>query len=116
MLFAYLPTPALAGGMAAKLFSAQTWVTLCCGLLLLMSSRPNRPLAQVGQGQVAIIFVVVGMMLALLSAFAVAPKIVARENLRLWHSLGSLMYVLQWVCAAVSLWRLLPQAAPKNQV
>lgn len=116
MLFAHLPTPALAGGMAAKLFSAQTWVTLCCGLLLLMSSRSNRPLAQVDKGQAAIIFVVAGMMLALLSEFAVAPKIVARENLRLWHSLGSLTYVLQWGCAAVSLWRLLPQTTPKNQV
>jgi len=36
MLFANLPTPAMAGNMAAKLFSAQTWVALICGLLLLL--------------------------------------------------------------------------------
>lgn len=116
LLFAHLPTPALAGGMAAKLFSAQTWVTLSCGLLLLMISRSNKLKAKVDQGQAALIFVVLGMMLAILSEFAVAPRIVARENLRLWHSLGSLMYVLQWGCATVSLWRLLPRAKPKNQV
>jgi hypothetical protein len=27
MLFAHLPTPAMAGTMAAKLFAAQTWVS-----------------------------------------------------------------------------------------
>eukprot|EP01034_Spumella_vulgaris_P004163 gene4163-5307_t len=39
MLFANLPTPAMAGGMAAKLFNAQTWVSLGCGVLMLMASR-----------------------------------------------------------------------------
>ena len=28
MLFAHLPTPAMAGTMAAKLFAAQTWVSV----------------------------------------------------------------------------------------
>ena len=39
------------------------------------------------------------MLLALLVEFAVAPRIVARENLALWHSVGSAMYLLQWLCA-----------------
>ncbi len=51
-------------------------------------------------------FILGGMLLALLSEFAVAPRIVARENLRLWHSVGSAMYVLQWVCAAFVFWKL----------
>jgi hypothetical protein len=46
------------------------------------------------------------MLLALLSEFAVAPRIVARENLRLWHSVGSAMFLLQWVCAAFVFWKL----------
>ena len=46
------------------------------------------------------------MLLALLIEFAVAPRIVARENLRLWHGAGSVMYVVQWLCAAVVLWRI----------
>jgi hypothetical protein len=36
----------------------------------------------------------------------VAPRIVARENLRLWHGVGTTMYVLQWMCAGVVLWKL----------
>ncbi len=105
MLFAHLPTPAVAGAMAARLFSAQTWLSAVCGLVLLMGTRSNRSLAPVHVSQSAIIFIVSGMLLALLSEFAVAPRIVARENLRLWHSLGSIMYVLQWLCAGVALWK-----------
>jgi hypothetical protein len=53
----------------------------------------------------ALAFVLGGMLLALLGEFAVAPRIVARENLRLWHTAGSAMYALQWVCALVVLWK-----------
>lgn len=108
MLFAHLPTAALAGAVAAKLFSAQTWVSCVCGLILLMDSRSDRALAIVPFTQAAIIFIVSGMLLALLSEFAVAPRIVARENLRLWHGVGSAMYLLQWICAGVTLWKLTP--------
>jgi hypothetical protein len=52
------------------------------------------------------IFVVAGMLLALLSEFAVAPRIVARDNLRLWHSVGSAMYFVQWALAATVFWKL----------
>jgi uncharacterized membrane protein len=103
MLFANLPTPAMAGGMAAKLFSALTWVAVVCGLILLLTLKKNSPLAQSNRAQEALIFIVSGMLLALLSEFAVAPRIVARENLRLWHSLGTLMYALQWICAGITL-------------
>lgn len=102
MLFAHLPTPALAGNMAAKLFSTQTWVAVVCGLLLLLISRSNQPVAQVKRLQTATVFIVLGMLLALLSEFGVAPHIVARDNLRLWHSLGSGFYVLQWICAGLT--------------
>ena len=106
MLFAHLPTPAMAGNMAGKLFSFQTWVTVVCGLLLLLASRSNQPLALVGEAQAATFFIVLGMLLALLTEFAVAPHIVARDNLRLWHSLGTGFYVLQWVCAGMTFRRL----------
>jgi len=104
MLFVHLPTPAMAGGMAAKLFTAQTWVSSICGLvlLLLLNKQPNQPQALMVRAQAAMLFIVAGMILALLSEFAVAPRIVARENLRLWHSVGSMLYLLQWVCAAVT--------------
>ncbi|MEY4267283.1 MAG: hypothetical protein RIS90_1818 [Pseudomonadota bacterium] len=106
LLFTHLPTPALAGGMAAKLFTAQTWVSLVCGLGLLIASRSNQPPDLVAPSSNAIIFIVGGMLLALLAEFAVAPRIVLRENLRLWHSLGSAMLLLQWLCATVTFWAL----------
>jgi hypothetical protein len=102
LLFMHLPTPALAGGMAAKLFSAQTWVALLCGLMLLMLSRD----ARAGLTSPILGLVLAALLLALLSEFSVAPHIVARDNLALWHRVGSVLYFLQWLCAGVALWRL----------
>lgn len=48
------------------------------------------------------------MLLALLSEFAVTPRILMRENMRLWHGVGVAMYVLQWLCAGVTFWKLTP--------
>ena len=106
LLFKFLPTRAMAGHMAAKLFTAQTWVSVACGIVLLLVSRSNRPAALAGRAQEALVFIVLGMLLALLIEFAVAPRIVARENLRLWHGAGSVMYAVQWLCSAVVLWRI----------
>ena len=106
LLFKFLPTPAMAGHMAARLFTAQTWVSVACGVVLLLVSRSDRPPAQAGRAQAALVFIVLGMLLALLIEFAVAPRIVARENLRLWHGAGSVMYAVQWLCSAVVLWRI----------
>ena len=98
MLFARLGSPAQAGQMAAQLFSAQTWVSVVCGLLLLMALRRRNQAQGLG-------WILAGMLLALLVELAVAPRIVARENLALWHSLGTAMYALQWLCAGACLWR-----------
>jgi hypothetical protein len=56
--------------------------------------------------QGALVYVLLGMLLALLAEFAIAPRIVSRENLKLWHSLGTLAYAAQWLCALVVLWKL----------
>lgn len=102
MLFAYLPTPAMAGSMAAKLFTAQTWLSCVCGLFLLLNIKSTQLQTDRAGVQAAAVFILAGMLLALLVEFAVAPRILARENLRFWHSVGSVMYVLQWVCAAAT--------------
>lgn len=112
MLFASLPSAALAGNTAARLFSAQTWVALGCGMLLLFASRSGQEAARMDWARGALIFVVGGVLLALLSEFAVAPRIVARENLKLWHSVGSGMYLLQWLCAGVVLWKVSDLSRP----
>jgi hypothetical protein len=110
MLFAHLPSPALAGQTAARLFTAQTWVALGCGLLLMLASRSAEP-ARMDWARGALLYVMAGVLLALLVEFAVAPRIVSRENLRLWHSIGSGMYLLQWLCAGTVLWKV---ADPKG--
>ena len=102
--------------MAARLFEVQTWVSVGCGLVLLLLLRSkhsntienegNSALAGVFNVYNAIIFVALGMLFALLGTFGVSPRIVARENLMLWHAVGSLMYLAQWICAGVVLWKL----------
>jgi len=113
MLFASLPTPALAGSVAARLFSAQGWVAVACAVVLLLASRSRDGRSGLDWRGGAVLFVLAGLLLALLSEFAVAPRIMARENLRLWHGLGTGMYVVQWLCAGVVLWKL--TATPEHQ-
>ncbi len=102
MLFMHLETPAMAGQMAAKLFTAQSWLSLVCGLLLLLAAKrlnhDNSPSS----------WVIGGMLCALLIEVAVKPHIVARDNMALWHNLGTALYVLQWLCAGKTLWSLGP--------
>ena len=105
MLFMHLETPAIAGQMAAKLFTAQSWLSLVCGLLLLLAAKRQ----DLSQSHAPSPWVIAGMLCALLIEVAVKPHIVARDNLMLWHNLGTAFYALQWVCAAKVLWALCPE-------
>jgi hypothetical protein len=116
LLFMHLGSPAVAGAMAAKLFTAQTWVSTACALLMLLLVLDKKdPLAHAAWVKSAIKFVVAGLLLALLVEFGVAPRIVSARaeggNLRLWHGLGSAMLLGQWLCAGLTLWRLSRQPA-----
>jgi hypothetical protein len=106
LMFMVLPSPAIAGSAAAKLFTAQTWLSMACTLLLLLISRSNEALAQAESASAATIFIAFGLLAAVLVEFAVSPHIVARENLKLWHSLGTGLYLLQWLAAGATLWKL----------
>lgn len=112
LLFVHLPTPALAGQAAARLFTAEAWVAIGCGMVLLLASRERGEAPRLDWAGGALAFVLAGMLLALLNEFAVAPRIVARENLRLWHGVGSALYALQWACALVVLWKASGARAP----
>ena len=99
MLFIHLPTPALAGAMAGKLFSVQTGISTACAvaLALLVSARQlgfdvvtARTVAALG---------IAGALMALIVEFAVSPHIIARDNLALWHGVGTGLYFLQWLSA-----------------
>jgi Domain of unknown function (DUF4149) len=95
MLFAHLETAQAAGQMAARLFGVQGYVSLICCVLLLVLPRP---------GRAALVWVVLGMGASLLVQWVVSPQIVARDNLKLWHGLGSALYLGQWVCASALLY------------
>lgn len=115
LLFVHLPTPAMAGAMAGKLFTAQSWVSLCCGLVLLMLSRRGSLQGPVSQVPPTMLFVAAGMLLALLLELAIAPRIVARENLALWHRAGTGMVLLQWLCAWGTFWKLINKRATEEE-
>ena len=106
MLFAKLGNPAVAGNFAGQLFEAQSWIAIGCGLLLLVHFRTKMD-QRIDSASMAAIFLILGaLLLALLQQYAVAPRILARDNLKLWHAVGSGMYVVQWLCAGALLWRM----------
>ena len=110
LLFKHLDNPATAGAMAAKLFTAQTWLSVACAMLMLLAFNKKDDLTPAPSAAAAMKFIVAGLLLALLVEFGVAPRIVSVRaeggNLRLWHGLGSAMYFGQWLCAGFTLWRL----------
>jgi hypothetical protein len=118
LLFTHLPSRTLAGNTAAHLFTAQSWISACCTLLLLMLTRtaqtdaPSCAPQRTDHG--LLLWVVSGLLLALLLEYAVAPHIIARDHLALWHTVGALMLAAQWVCALMALWRLLGTTARKQ--
>lgn len=108
MLFTYMPSPAAAGAMAAKLFTAQAWLSIGCAMLLLLVFNPKQALGHDVRAQAAIKFIVTAFLLAVLVEFGLSPRIVSARvdggNLKLLHGLGSAMYFGQWVCSGVVLW------------
>ncbi|MDO9405739.1 MAG: DUF4149 domain-containing protein [Polaromonas sp.] len=110
MLFANLGTPAVAGAMAAKLFTAQTWVSVGCAMVLLLAMNRRGHEEALPVPRLTTGLVVAGLLLALLVEFGIAPRIVSARadggNLKLWHGLGTALYVVQWLCAGAALWRI----------
>jgi hypothetical protein len=105
LLFKNAGSPSVAGQLAARLFEGQTWMSLACGMLILMTARDEDGTARMDWANGAVMYVLLGLLAALLQEFAVAPRIVARQELRLWHSAGSLLYAGQWLCALIILWK-----------
>lgn len=119
-LFALLGSPAVAGPVAAKLFSLQCWAGLLLGTILALILRRQRSVlaAQVSPESLAALkgllitlaLVLVALLLAMVQEFGVAQKIVSARasggNLRVWHGLGTLMVLGQWLCTGAVLWRL----------
>ncbi len=107
LLFVRLGAP-VAGPVAAQLFSLQAWAGVFLGMALLLVLRQQR---EHGDATVpgTFGFVLLAMLLAMLQEFGVAHKIVTARamggDLRLWHTVGSVMVLGQWLCAGAVLWR-----------
>lgn len=107
LLFAHLPTKALAAGVAVHLFTAQAWLSVACGMVLLLLLKRRAGDGRDAHARTTVICVVAAMLLALLVEFAVGPRILARGSAwHLWHAGGTAMFFVQWLLAAVVLWRL----------
>ena len=106
MLFARLGNPAVAGNFAGQLFEAQSWIAIVCGLILLIHFRQKADSGFDAATCTAIGLVLAALLLALLQQYVAAPRILARDNLKFWHAVGSGMYLAQWACAGTLLWRM----------
>lgn len=105
-LFARLG-PELAGPLAAHLFSMQSAGVVVVGLALLLWLRQQRRRLEaqdIGPLMVTMSGVLLAMLAALLQEYAVAERIVSARStggdLRLWHSLGTALVFVQWLCGA----------------
>jgi Domain of unknown function (DUF4149) len=96
MLFAHMDTMQAAGRMAAKLFNVQAYVSLGCAAVLIV--------AHWGKERRVMVCTVLALAASLAVQWLVAPQIMARDNLRLWHGVGTGLYIVQWGCTSVLLW------------
>jgi uncharacterized membrane protein len=105
LLFAQMPSKQMAGQIAAQLFQYQAYVTWACVALLLAIGF--RLAAKDGQ-RFSIkknTMLIAGLCFSLLVYFVIAPQILTRQNLKLWHALGTALFAGQWLCATVLLWQ-----------
>lgn len=107
LLFTYLPSPSLAGFMAAKLFAAQTWLSTAAAAALLVLVRGRGDAQPLPVAAAVLPWVIAGLLAALILQYGVSPRIVARQDLRWWHTVGSVLYLAQWLCAGRVFWHLL---------
>lgn len=117
-LFAKLGAPAVAGPVAAQLFSYQCRAGVLIGLVLLVLLQRLRQRELGADGAptpgacgltLTIGAVLLAMVLALVQEFGVAPRILTARatgaSLPFWHGLGSVLVLGQWLCAGTILWR-----------
>jgi hypothetical protein len=128
IIFAKLPIKSMAGALASHLFSAQMSVGVVCAAVFLgltqylRKSEENTALPIVNRASDAmnsgvgsvVGAVITAALLALLIEFAIAPRIIERDNLALWHGLGTAMFVAQWACVGWALWRSSAQRYPSH--
>ena len=109
--FAQLGQAALAGPVAAQLFQIQSWASLGAALLLGLWVRADAP-----RLRALLPWLLLALLAALAQEFGVAARIVSARasggDVRLWHSLGTFLVLLQWLAALRTLWALSARTLP----
>jgi len=100
VLFSNLPAT-IAGRLAAHLFTAQTWTSVACGMIVLIASRSEKASKDWDDNVVG--FAITALLLALIGEFAISPRIVATQGAAVWHVAGQAGYAVQWFCVLVVL-------------
>jgi hypothetical protein len=115
LLFARLGSPAVAGPVAATLFSVLARLSMVCGAAAVVYLMFFSPSTQNRSRKFALFFAILAVVAAACQEMLVADLIVhARAtggHLRLWHGLGSLLVFTQWLAALGVSWVLLARVA-----
>ena len=109
LAFAHFDNPTLAGPYAAKLFQGVSWLSVVSAMSLLLWGRFQRlRTAEVTARWVLLPWLLAAALAALVQENAVAQTILTARNtganLKLWHSLGSVLILVQWLAALRVLW------------
>lgn len=116
-LFATLPDRVLAGTVAASMFRSQAWLSIACGVLLLVLLRcgvPDRRRTLLALALVVLLCTLVvhfglqPMMGALREAAGPGGVMASAEKSRfgLLHGISSVIYLVQSVLAGVLVWKM----------
>nr|WP_291586303.1 DUF4149 domain-containing protein [Comamonas sp. UBA7528] len=104
VLQAHLSSPTQAAAACAALLAAQTWISIACCALLLVVSKRKYAERQEAWAQAVMVFVLGGLLLALVAQYGMAPRVAARQG-AVWQYAAVAMQVLQWLCALCTLWK-----------
>jgi predicted tellurium resistance membrane protein TerC len=104
LLFAQMPSKQMAGQIAAQLFQYQAYVTWACVAVLLAIGYRMAARAKHKFSIKKNTMLVAGLFFSLAVYFVIAPQILTRQNLKLWHALGTALFAGQWLCATALLW------------
>jgi len=114
VLYAQVASPTQAAAIAAALLAAQAWISIASCVVLLVFSKRKYAEKQEAWAQAAMVFVLGGLLLALVGQYGVAPRTAARHNPALWPYVGMALYALQWLCALCTLWQVVLQPAARR--
>lgn len=111
LLFARLGSPAVAGPVAAELFSVVARLSMVGGAGAVLYLVFFRHLPQSRQRSFALFLAILAAVAAACQETWVAERILTARttggDLRLWHGMGSLLVLIQWLSALGVSWVLL---------